>query len=182
MLEILREVCKCGKYVAIYHDDSNGNFAFGRVLAVNEEFIAVYSISKNAEYNGIVISRTESVIRIETDNQYIEKMKKLIDSSLYDITDQISIDESRIVESVLLMAKENKKIVSIDILNREFDDITGFVDIIDDGICMIQQINDYGYQDGISYVNIRDISEVLYDTIYEQRSLKVWNCNYTENG
>ncbi|MGM9681025.1 MAG: hypothetical protein ACI3XR_05920 [Eubacteriales bacterium] len=66
------------KWVAVYYDDNpNGSFDFGKILAVDENTVLLYSLSPNGEYDGYELHQTSSVVRVETDSQYVDKMMKL---------------------------------------------------------------------------------------------------------
>jgi len=177
MLKLLKEVCKQNKFACIYTNEENtSKFFFARVLCVNEKHIAIYLVTKDGCFDGIVVKRTEEISRVETDGQYSQKMKKLC--SLQEQKPwEHCLQEERIPESLLSVAKEEKGIVALEMLKSGYDDVVGFVEEIRDGLCTIRQIDEYGFEDGISYVRIDDISQISYASEDEDRILRLWKLN-----
>jgi len=182
MLNILMECCKNKKYVAVYTNTSDSSkFIFGRIISVNTNNIAIYMLSPDGYFDGVVVKQIDDVLRVEIDGQYSEKMQKL--QSLYNQKPfEYVLDDENIPESLLLIAQQLKQVVAIEIMQSGFDNIVGFVEQIENNLCGIKQIDSYGYEDGISYVRLDEITQISCNSQDESRILKLWELNreYTE--
>lgn len=178
MIELLTKFCELGKLVSVYMDSQNTtNFIFGRIICINNDNIAINMISPTGYYDGILVKSTEEIIRLEIDDEYGQKIKKLYQQN--DCKDNaIILNNKDIIGSMLNIAKQSKKIISCELINSEKNDIVGFVEDVVNGICTIKQVNSYGYDDGFSYIMVDDISQITYDSSDEQSLLKLWNINY----
>lgn len=174
MLKILFELYSSKKPASIYTDcEETSKFHFGYVLAVNEKEIALQLISPDGEDDGLTVINTENVFRVETDGQYSEKMKKLCSENAIHLY-ELPINNDDISESVLLSAVKKKQVVSIELLDSGYDDVTGFVESISDGECKIRLIDEYGCEDGYSYISVEDITKISCDTQDEKRIRRLW--------
>lgn len=181
MINILRKLCKEEKYAAIYMNlEDSSKFVYGRVLAVNEFEIAIFMISPDGDNDGILVKSVEEVIQIEVDSQYSEKMRKLMEINRPQIY-QVEIDNEQIKQSILLFARQEKQVVSLEIHNSGYDNIVGFVNDIKNDLCTIEKINDYGLKDGKAYIQLNNVSQISYASQEEIRLLKLWNFNNLHN-
>lgn len=177
MLKMLSELCLSRTLVSIYTNcEEPSKFYYGTILAVNDKEIAIDMTLPDGGNDGIVAEKVDKVFRIEMGGQYEKKMKKLCSLNLYKPFEGC-LDNNNIMESMLLMALQSKEIVSIELLDSGYDDIVGFVDVIENGQYKIKQIDEYGYEDGYSYVLIKDITKISYSSQYEKRVLNLWNFN-----
>lgn len=177
MLKILFDLYSTKSYAGIYTNFQDmSKFHFGNIIAVNEKEIAIHMISPDGEDDGISVMNVDNVIRVETNGQYSEKMKKLC-NGCFPSSYNLSVKDNNILMSVLLLSFNEKQIVSIELLDSGYNDIVGFVEAVENGECMIKQIDEYGYEDGYSYVSINDITKVSYSTQDEKRMMRLWSFN-----
>ncbi len=52
--------------------------------------------------------------------------------------------------------------------------LVGFVDTLYENECKIKQVDEYGYEDGYSYLKIDEITGISYSRMTEQRLMKLW--------
>ncbi|MDE6150304.1 MAG: hypothetical protein K2F81_09505 [Ruminococcus sp.] len=177
MLKVLTDLCLSKKTASIYvNNNQPTKFYYGTVLSVSADEIAIDMLLPSGGNDGIVANKVHKVYRVDTDGQYDEKMKKLCTLNTYQPFNG-SLDNNNIIQSLLLLALETKKIVSIELLDSGFDDVSGFIEQIEDGQCKIKEIDEYGYEDGYAYVEIKNITQVTYQSEYEKRILNLWNFN-----
>lgn len=173
MLKILFDLCKKKEFASFYTDkDNTDKFKFGSVIAVNEWEIAIEEITPDGDYDGITVMSTDRVIRVERGGLYAEKMHKLCcEKTPPDI--DYHIDNDNIMLSLLHWALIAKKIISIELINSGYNDIIGYIDDIQDGQCIIKQIDEYGFDDGISYVMLDSITQIICLSQDEQRIMRL---------
>ena len=177
MLKILYELCSSKSIVSLYTDYQDmSKFHFGTVLAVNGKEIAIHMITPDGEDDGISVMNVEDVVRAEVGGQYAKKMEVLCsDQSLSDY--KIEIKDDNILISVLSYAISNEQLISIELLDSGHNDIVGFAKIMPGGECIINQVDEYGFEDGVSYVSINDITMITLLSQDEKRIAKLWKLN-----
>lgn len=174
MIKQLKTAAKNQKYVSLYMDsDDMSRFVFGRIIGVNSDHIAVSMISPEGDYDGILVKRTEAVIRLEMDDKYARKMIELCGPAGID-TKLAWSNEQDMMKSVLEYAKTTKKIISCELLNSGMDDVVGFLENMQNGLCEIKQVDFEGYEDGYSYILVDDITQISCDSKDEQLLLRLW--------
>lgn len=170
MRNILKIICEQEEFVSLYTNKMDTTkFMWGKILSVNENQVMIQSISPNGEQDGIQTKLLDSVIRIEIYSQYAEKMKKLLRDSTEYNNPVLHKTNENLFEVNLNFALKYNKIVSIELLNSGYNDIIGYVTDVNNGICKISQVDEYGNNDGISYIDIANITQISTDSIDEQR-------------
>lgn len=176
MLNILFELAKSQEYACFYCDPQSNKFKFGYVLAVNKNEIALHELSPDGEDDGVVVIATEKVYRVERNTSYVEMMKKLCCEK--NIVDWLSIgDQRNILFSILSNQSLKEHVVSIELNDSGYYATSGFVNHLENGQCCITQIDDYGFEDGITYLFISDITELVISSDLEKRIQKLWEIN-----
>lgn len=177
MIRILNDLCASKEMACFYSNyDKTENFNVGVVLAVNDREIALQLISPDGNDDGILVMDVADIFRVARNGLYMDKIKKLCPSfSLSDISDKI--DENNIFESLLKAACTTKEILSIELVDSGIIDVMGIVEAVEDGECTIKEIDEYGYEDGYSYVEIDNITQLAYSREEEKRILKLWKIN-----
>lgn len=172
----LQYFLETNKFISIYCNDNMDNFLYGKLLSLNDFEFALMLISPNGDFDGILVKEINNIIRIEFDGQYEEKMSKLISFHTEEYCS--NIDNNDIKRAVLSLAKNNTKIVSIELQNSQDVNIMGFVEKIEENLCKIKQVDDYGYYDGYSYVYISEITQIVYNSNDENRVYKLWKKSF----
>lgn len=176
MINVLKELYKTQELAEFFTNGETETFEVGTVVALNDDMLAFQSYTKNGFDDGIVVLSVDSIFRVETNSQYLNKMKKLIsDFSISKIASLI--DENNIIDSLLHIALERKEIVSVKLLGNKYIDFTGFVERIENGECKFKVIDEYGFDDGFSYADIADITEMSYMCEDDKRIFRLWKCN-----
>ncbi len=175
MKEKLWELQNENKNVSIYSCDDIDKFLYGKLLAVNDREFALLMYTPLGMYDGIIVKRIEDVTRIEYDGQYDQKMQKILPQDIN--PKNFYIDDSQITSSVLNLSLKLSKVVSIELLNSGINNVVGIVDEICDNKCTIKLVDEYGYEDGYSFILVSDITQVMFDGETENLLLKLWKIN-----
>lgn len=175
MIDLLFEMKRMQENICIYTNaNETTKFNFGSVLAANYEEFALYMISPDGNYDGILLEKTSRLYRIDQGGQYYKKMQALMNSSKLPNLD-FDLCEESIKESLLNIAFKTKKIVSIELVDSENFDIIGIIEEIKNNLCRIRLIDEYGTEDGMSYVLVEDITSISFDSQDEILRLKLWH-------
>ncbi len=177
MLNILFNLCDTKSLASIYTDcNDTDKFHFGKVFAVSEKEIAIQMISPDGEEDGITVMDVEKVIRVEINGQYSAKMEKLCaERTISDYL--IKFENNNILKSVLSYAISNKQIVSLELMDSGYNDIVGFAESVTDDEYCIHQIDEYGFEDGLSYISINDVTMIRLLSQDEKRIMRLWQFN-----
>ncbi len=175
MKEKLLELQQKNKNISIYCSEDNNKFLYGKLLSVNDYEFALLMYTPHGIFDGIIVKKIEDITHIEYDGQYEQKMQKILSQNI-DIK-KYYIDDTQITSSILELSLKFNKIVSIELLNSGYDNVVGFVDEIHDNKCTIKLVDEYGYDDGYSYIIISDITQVVFDSERESLFLKLWQIN-----
>ena len=175
MKEKLLELQKQNKNVSIYSCEDSNKFLYGKVLSVNNCEFALLMYTPCGMFDGIIVKKIKDITRIEYDGQYEQKMQKVLSRDID--AEKYCIADSEITSSILELSLKLNKIVSIELLNSGTDNVVGFVDEINDNNCTIKSVDEYGYEDGYSFILISDITQVMFDGERENLFLKLWHIN-----
>lgn len=160
MLKILYELCSSKRAACIYANyNDTSKFHFGTIIAINDEEIAIQTILPDGEMDGIVVIGVDCINRVETNSQYVEKMKKLCPDTSVCLRN-LQIDNRQIMKSILLFALKKSQVVSIELINSGYNDVVGVIRSIKDKECMVEQFDEYGCADGESHFYLKDITKI----------------------
>ena len=173
MEALLKKLMNDEKYVSVYtRRNAAGHFDYGRLLSISDRHYALYLIAPDGEYDGIMVSTIESVLRVETDGQYQAKMEKLCDYANLPAP-AFRLDADDLVGSILAAAMSAGRIASLELNDSDNFDLVGFVVSVEDGLCRFKQIDAYGAEDGDAFARVADVTQVVYDSHEENRILKL---------
>ena len=161
MIEMMQKYAENGEFVALYTDLANTtSFIYGRILAVNDTWVAILPVTQDGAADGLLVKRCEDVFRMDVGGEYAKKMCRL---------ESYSIDAEEIAASVLRLAKTEHGIVSVEIEDSGIDDITGFVRDSNENTVTFDVVDSYGASDGIAMIKASGITQIEYNGIAEKR-------------
>ncbi len=169
--ECLSEFRKTGEFIAVY--SGSDKFIFGTVCGIDEEYFALKSYTPNGDNDGYIVKRIDSVTAVEHKSKYIEGLKRIIDAKKLlqpknVVHSSIDFEKESLVETVLEVSSDENKVVSVEL--EDFETlIVGNVKSVDDPLCVIKQINEYGEPDGERIFPIEQINSVCIDTTDETK-------------
>lgn len=174
MLQLLKQLSGQKQFACFYtNKEKTSSFIFGRVLGVNDKHIALYMLSPEGQYDGLLIKRTSSIYRVDWDDQYTQEMIEKIKPDQLP-SRELELRDDAFMKSLLSFAKGSKEIVSIELLDSGYDDIVGFVEQVSDETCVVQQINLDGKTGGYSLLYMDDISQIECESQDEIRLQKLY--------
>ncbi|GKX68626.1 hypothetical protein [Inconstantimicrobium mannanitabidum] len=174
MINKLDELMQNKKIASFYMDEEDmERFAVGYVVAANDEYFILAMISPSGLCDGFKLEQVSSIIRIRVDGKYENKILTL---AKYHKTkhEEIIFKEDNFISEFLIFAKTKSYIVSLELLNCGFYDVVGYVEKIENGSCVIREIDEYGEEDGVSTVELQDITQISCNSL-EESKLKILN-------
>ncbi len=166
MINILKKLCKDGNLIAIYTNRSYyDKFSVGYILAVTEENILIQSLSPRGEFDGYSVIKTDSVYRLETDEMYLDKIRRLLALKGYNNEFPAIDTNGDILINIINYAIGNKQIVTI-CIDEDASDIIGYiVDFTGDKVKVLQ-VSEYGQNNGETIFPLQEIIKIcVNDTI-----------------
>ena len=177
MYKTMKRLCDESTYVAVYGNLSDtSKFIFGQFLCVNETRFAMLLVSPNGDYDGIVVDDTDDVFRIDSCGRYHDKMAKLNNICMESLN-LPHIEPPCIDSSILSFAKETQSLVSIELRDSGIVDVVGFIENVTEESCQIHGVDEYGYDDGCTFVDMSSISQIVLGSEDEQRITKLYRAN-----
>lgn len=160
MINKLSELKK-NKIIASFYTNENdlSKFSVGYVVDFNDDYIVFALVSPEGLNDGFALKETSSIIRINIDGKYENKILKLLKYHKTTHENLIFKDNNFVLE-MLSFAKTKGYIVSLELLNSGFYDVQGYIEKIENDNCFVKQITEYGEVDGMSMVELRDISKI----------------------
>ena len=161
MYETLNELKKKQKYISVYTKPGDPDkFSFGRIICLSDQLLVLRSITPDGSDDGLSVKEICDVFRVDEDSQYCKKMEKLMEASGCqepDFDDE-EIDEENIVSSVLELSKRKNWVITV--WPYDGDGIIGTVESLNGDVCVINQFDDYGKDDGKTTVFTESITEI----------------------
>lgn len=171
MDKIIKRYISSRQLVCVYASQGNpDSFICGEFLGYDDSFFAFHMVSPYGMDDGYIVKPIASISRIEYENRYCRKMQILRQEP---ISTCLSFNRLDMRTTILQYALKKKAIVSVEIDNSEFYDITGFVQEICDDTCLFKLYDEYGEPDGYAHVNKQQITQVCCQSIDEMTLQKL---------
>ncbi len=154
MYSKLEELKKRDTYVSVYtvNDDAD-KFWFGKIEALDEDDLLLQLYGVTGMPDGLKLLPLDDVIRVEYDDKYAERMKKLI-GNMDSVPTGIA---EPVLESTVEYCKNAGRVASFGLSEQDEEEVTGVVEAVTDGIVTVRQIDCYGEEDGYTSFRISDI-------------------------
>lgn len=173
MIRTIKKLCLSDENVCLYSNSEDiSGFTFGRFIACDDSFFAFEMVTPNGNPDGVLVKEIDKVYRVEKNSKYCRKMEIIMEACKCQMPDY-SIDDHDVVGSIMEKAQSTKRVVSIELLNSGKEDIVGFVENLTTEQYVIRQYDEYGEEDGISYIKKEDISQISFDSEDEIRLLRI---------
>lgn len=156
-----------GEYAELYSDKNDlSKFIFGKIIRKNDVYIIIAAISPKGSYDGFLLKKINDIIKICRNTKYKEDLLYKINKSELI---EFNIEESgNPLIDLLCFAQSNNLVVSIELLSSGYTEAFGFVNEIDNQYISINQIDENGDFDGITYLYTKDITQISVDSEEER--------------
>ena len=174
MLKSLECCYKEKKVVSIYTnlDDTNSHLT-GYVVGFNNHEVLIAHISAHGLYDGFILKCIDDIYRIDYSSEYEQKIENLYKHKKQTHPNMELLNLKRDLFCALLdYAQDNELVITF-----EFEDnyLSGFVEYYTDKTVNLKVISDYGYDNGISIIDIDKVLTVSVDTDDEQDIKMLYN-------
>jgi hypothetical protein len=147
------------KMVTIYTDTESGSFGAGYVLGVDDSCLLLKSVDCVGEDDGLILYRTQEIVKMEQDTLYCKKLQKLIEIK-NSVFQNYDLPQRNYINWLLNESLKNNKILFIELLQSKQCDIIGFVTKVHGTTCVLLQVNEDGQINGECSFEIEDISSI----------------------
>ena len=166
MYSELLKAFQSNKNCSFYTDDECDKFIYGKIIALNEDEVAIQMYNTDGTCDGVIVKIVSDFFRIEYDSKYNQKMEKLIETDTFE--DSVEIDGNAVFDSAIKSAIIKNFIVSIELLHSGNENITGLPLSLENGICTVRQIDDYGCDDGVTSFVFNTATQITINAKYEK--------------
>ena len=176
-LKQLLESQKLCRLTSIFGDENEiESFGVGYISSCNETDYIFQSISPRGLYDGFLLRKTNRIFKLDFNGSYEKKIQTL---SKFNNGQHCKFDfgKENLVNAMLKFAMKNQFVVAIELLDSGCDDCTGFITSVDDEKCTIGKLDRYGRQNGITIIEISEITKINVDSEDEQDLKILYNAN-----
>ncbi len=164
MRDLLNNIKKGKKVASIFTDmDNTDKCSTGFIGNVSDDFVVIKHISPSGKYDGFLLKSMEKIYRVDFNGEYENRVQYL-----YRLQNQnhkeIAEKYSSLILDIIDFAEKNSVVISLELYNSGHDDIQGYIKDVDNERLEIRRLDDSGKEDGISMVNISDITYISCDT------------------
>lgn len=149
-------------FVSVYDQtESDGNFHVCRYLGEDDIFGLFQTVSTRGYDDGYYLVLLDYIYRVDIDDEYTERIKKLFELQRQPYYDCQFEDEKSLLVNLLSFSKQNNYVISIFLENGE--NITGHINCIDpdDEVVKVDKLTEDGDVDGVSLVALDLIEKVI---------------------
>lgn len=154
---------KIGQIIEVYTNLDDDEFGLGKVLNYDEEYLLIQELSVFGEHDGVVLYKMDSIFKIAYDTIYSRKILKLV-KLLKEKGEKYKFARD-FPTSILEASRRKKKVIDIQLCDSGRCDVSGIVDSIKDGICVIRQITSDAEEDGFCCLKVDEITSIRYDSL-----------------
>ncbi len=151
--------------IILYPYDDNDKCYVGYLQALNDKYYIYSSITPHGKYDGIFL-RENNIVKIEYNDLYIQKLSNILDDIKKENCYNWNETQNLLIQ-IFKYVSNKHRIISIELLNRGYDDVNGFICDWDDEYCHIHKVSEYGLKDGEAIICLEDISRISFDSSEE---------------
>lgn len=155
--------CLIGEVLQCHIDHSDPeSFIVGRLAYFDSNWFLMQDLSPTGHWNGLALYMKSDIVEVNTFTDYIAKLVTLA-KCRNEVAPMLPPISNDILRSLLLYAKDANRIVGLELHESGYRDINGTVaDLNQNTLCM-NQIDEFGRDDGISYLTIDAITRCYLD-------------------
>lgn len=149
-----------GKVIQCHIDEGDPEtFVVGRLVFFDSDWFLLQDISSIGKWNGLALFMISDLVLICEDSQYLKRINKLLNywggsaPSIPSLRDNVLID-------LISTAKDTDRIIGCELCASGYRDINGIVISVNDCSVEIEQFDEFGCDDGISYIDISAITRL----------------------
>lgn len=171
MKDFIKNCKDANKLIAVYtNKDNTEKFSVGYILEQIEEGLLIASYDSNGLQDRIILLNLNDIFMIETDSLYLKKMYKLINNFKFINSEKFVFKRNNdfsLLYNLLNQCFEEKKLITIKSIFGF--DVSGLITEQNDDVVIIQEISNYGEEDGLVCIKIEDIEKIGIDGQDEQK-------------
>lgn len=147
-----------GRVIQCHIDHSDPEtFVVGRLVCFDSNWFLMQDLSPTGHWNGLALYMKSDIVEINTSTDYINKLMILAKfrNEPAPILPPIS---NNILMSLLRYARDSSRIVGLELYASGYRDTNGTVARLNQNTVLINQVDEFGRDDGQSYLSIDAIT------------------------
>lgn len=151
--EILEDSYQTHRLIGLYKNlDDPEAFLAGTIEYFDDESILLASFTPYGAPDGWVAIRTDDVFRVARDSKYLTELKLLCQ----DVKNETLSVSSDAFISLLEFAQEHALVISVALMDQDCERIVGFVKALRNGEILLNELTEYGENDGETVFHVDD--------------------------
>lgn len=174
MKEILKKFRNEQTLCSVYSNSSDfESFSAGVIKHVSDGWFVMAHVNPHGAFDGYTCMQTESVVKLGCGGEYMDRLAILI-SDGNRIYDEFKLPAyGSLLTSFLHYIKDNKEILTIELLDEYDLSLSGYITDIGSEILTVAEVNKFGEYDGTAFLNIEDISKACFASVQEVKLCKM---------
>lgn len=145
------------------HYVNHDGFACGYIIAADDEYVLINSISPEGRFDGLALGRIDDIVTIISCSQYIKKIELLYRANVSEhakihITDNLLLD-------LITYSNSNNIMITVDC---DCTKHTGYIKDINDEFIVLELYDQYGRKDGVATIDLSYVEYIDCGSAYEQ--------------
>lgn len=177
MFKKLEESYNANNLLEVYTDQVNNTFAVGFIICITDNELLLNLVNSYGIEDGFLLIRINDIYCINYATKYLKNIISLLNNKkprqVKFIFKKGYLQNTDLFSEIFQENIENHRMAHVKLYNNT--DYYGFIEAKDEDVIQIEIIDEYGLNDGFSYVKIEDIEQVSFDGIDENRRLELLN-------
>ena len=167
MKKALQRIEKGKELIAVYSlSEKQEYFEVGLLIEMDEDTIMLESYASDGDYDGYLVIHIDDIYRIEQGSKYLHAMNLLRSPQRKGSICELS---GHCVDDILQHVKASNRILTINLLERDGNKLTGYAHEINDNLIVIRTLNEYGEPDGLTTIYKEDCSVLACESKDDKR-------------
>ncbi len=159
----------------VYTDQVNNTFAVGFVSCITDNELLLNLVNSYGAEDGFLLIRINDIYCINYATQYLKNIISLLNNNksrqIEFMFEKGYLKNLDLFSEILQENIKNHRMTRIKLYNNT--NYYGFIEEKDQDIIQIEIIDEYGLNDGISYIKMDDIEQVSFDGVDENRRFRI---------
>jgi len=162
MYHILKEVYSKKKFISVFLEEDLDTFYVGYIRGISQNHIVFNAISTRGYNDGYYLLKVDDIVKISFEGQYEIKIYKLMENvgKSTDNSFEFKFSED-LFNDFFTYVSQNSFVVSLSLCDSDTFNITGKVQCIDSEVIELNQLDEYGNNDGTTIVRLDSITKAV---------------------
>jgi hypothetical protein len=165
------------KIIILFTNDENYlEFSAGIVIALSEFWFVMQRVDINGRADGFACVPIDIVFRAESDTTLANRIALLWKIQEEELT-SLDLKDEDFLKGFLDIARQKQYVVSLEILDSRRNDLSGFIQQLDESFAKIAMLDMTGNASGSSLIALDSITQVVMDATEQKTLFRLFDHN-----